>query len=395
METGMNTKPPPQRRAIQGPEGQEDMPYLLTPGPLTTSRTVKLAMLADWGSRDVEFRKIVNNIRKRILWLAQCDSGYECVIMQGSGTFAIEAALGSLCPDKRRKTLVVANGAYGDRAAQILERIGRPYFKIDKGDSAVPTVEEVVTMLDADRSISHVWMVHCETTSGIVNPIQEIGQAVKLHDKVFMVDAMSSFGALPLDMVDLKMDVMVSSSNKCLEGVPGFSYVVLKRDLLEASAGACHSVVLDLFEQWRGLETSGQFRFTPPTHALVAFDQALREHEQQGGVDGRGARYARNAQALVAGMREIGFSTLLEDEVSGPIIQTFLTPADPNFHFEKFYEALRIRGFTIYPGKLTKRPSFRIGTIGQIDERVIGAALAAIRETLSEMGVKDFTPLEN
>ena len=391
----MNTKTPPQRPVIQGPAGQEDMPYLLTPGPLTTSRTVKLAMLADWGSRDVEFRKIVGNIRKRILRLAQCDSSYECVIMQGSGTFAIEAALGSLCPEKRRKTLVVANGAYGERAAQILERMGRPYFKIDKGDSAVPTVDEVVTMLDADRSISHVWMVHCETTSGIVNPIQEIGQAVKLHDKVFMVDAMSSFGALPLDMVDLKMDVMVSSSNKCLEGVPGFSYVVLKRDLLEASAGACHSVVLDLFDQWRGLETSGQFRFTPPTHALVAFDQALKEHEQQGGVDGRGARYARNAQALVAGMRQIGFSTLLEDEVSGPIIQTFLTPADSNFQFERFYEALRVKGFTIYPGKLTKRPSFRIGTIGQIDERVIGAALAAIRDTLSEMGVKDFTPLEN
>ena len=391
----MNTKTPPQRPVIQGPAGQEDMPYLLTPGPLTTSRTVKLAMLADWGSRDVEFRKIVGNIRKRILRLANCDSSYECVIMQGSGTFAIEAALGSLCPDKRRKTLVVANGAYGDRAAQILERIGRPYLKIDKGDSAVPSVDEVVTMLDADKAISHVWMVHCETTSGIVNPIQEIGQAVKLHDKVFMLDAMSSFGALPLDMVDLKLDVMVSSSNKCLEGVPGFSFVVLKRDLLEASAGASHSVVLDLFDQWRGLETSGQFRFTPPTHALVAFDQALKEHEQQGGVEGRGARYARNARALIVGMREIGFSTLLDDNVSGPIIQTFLTPSDPNFHFERFYEALRVRGFTIYPGKLTKRPSFRIGTIGQIDERIIGAALSAIRDTLGEMGVKDFTPLEN
>ena len=391
----MNTKPRPHKPPFPGPEGQEDMPYLLTPGPLTTSRTVKLAMLADWGSRDVEFRKIVDGIRKRILELANCDRRYECVIMQGSGTFAIEAALGSLCPDKRRKTLIVANGAYGDRAANILERIGRPYFKIDKGDSAVPTVEEVVTMLDADKSISHVWMVHCETTSGIVNPIEEIGQAVKLHDKVFMVDAMSSFGALPIEMAASNIDVMVSSSNKCLEGVPGFSYVVLKRDLLEASAGACHSVVLDLFEQWRGLEANGQFRFTPPTHALVAFDQALKEHEQQGGVIARGTRYARNADALVAGMTEMGFSTLLDETTSGPIIQTFLTPRDPNFHFEKFYEALRQRGFTIYPGKLTKRPSFRIGTIGQIDERVIAAVLDAIRDVLAELGVKDFTPLES
>jgi 2-aminoethylphosphonate-pyruvate transaminase len=389
----MNAKTQPHKPPFPGPEGQEDMPYLLTPGPLTTSRTVKLAMLADWGSRDVEFRKIVGDIRKRILEVANCDGRYECVIMQGSGTFAIEAALGSLCPDKRRKTLVVANGAYGDRAAQILERIGRPYLKIDKGDSTVPTVEEVVTMLDADKSISHVWMAHCETTSGIVNPIEEIGQAVKLHDKVFMVDAMSSFGALPLHMVGQNIDVMVSSSNKCLEGVPGFSYVVVKRDLLEASAGACHSVVLDLFDQWRGLETNGQFRFTPPTHALVAFDQALKEHEQQGGVEGRGARYFRNAKALVAGMTEIGFSTLLPEGLAGPIIQTFLTPRDINFHFEQFYEALRVRGFTIYPGKLTKRPSFRIGTIGQIDERVIAAVLEAIREVMSEMGVKDFTPI--
>jgi 2-aminoethylphosphonate-pyruvate transaminase len=391
----MNTKTPSFKPSFPGPEGQEDMPYLLTPGPLTTSRTVKLAMLADWGSRDVEFRKIVSNIRKRILQLANCDGRYECVIMQGSGTFAIEAALGSLCPDKRRKTLVIANGAYGDRAAQILERIGRPFLKIDKGDSTVPTVEEVVTMLDADKSISHVWMIHCETTSGIVNPIEEIGQAVKSHDKVFMVDAMSSFGALPLHMVEQNIDVMVSSSNKCLEGVPGFSYVVVKRDLLEASAGACHSVVLDLFDQWRGLENNGQFRFTPPTHALVAFDQALKEHEQQGGVEGRGSRYGRNAKALVAGMTEMGFSPLLQEGLAGPIIQTFLTPRDPNFHFEQFYEALRVRGFTIYPGKLTKRPSFRIGTIGQIDERVIAAALQAIRDVVSEMGVKDLTPLES
>ena len=391
----MNTKTPSFKPSFPGPEGQEDMPYLLTPGPLTTSRTVKLAMLADWGSRDVEFRKIVSNIRKRILQLANCDGRYECVIMQGSGTFAIEAALGSLCPDKRRKTLVIANGAYGDRAAQIMERIGRPFLMIDKGDSTVPTVEEVVTMLDADKSISHVWMIHCETTSGIVNPIEEIGQAVKSHDKVFMVDAMSSFGALPLHMVEQNIDVMVSSSNKCLEGVPGFSYVVVKRDLLEASAGACHSVVLDLFDQWRGLENNGQFCFTPPTHALVAFDQALKEHEQQGGVEGRGSRYGRNAKALVAGMTEMGFSPLLQEGLAGPIIQTFLTPRDPNFHFEQFYEALRVRGFTIYPGKLTKRPSFRIGTIGQIDERVIAAALQAIRDVVSEMGVKDFTPLES
>ncbi len=379
---------------FRGPEGQEDMPYLLTPGPLTTSRTVKLAMLADYGSRDVEFREVVAGIRRRLLALAGCGEDYECVIMQGSGTFAIEAALGCFCPDKRNKTLVVANGAYGDRAAKILERIGRPVTKIDKGDSAAPSVADVTAALDADRSISHVWIIHCETTSGIVNPVDDIARAVKERGLVIMVDAMSSFGAVPLDMAACGIDVMVSSSNKCIEGVPGFSYVLCRRGMLDECEGRCHSVVLDLHEQWKGLEANGQFRFTPPTHALVAFHQALKEHEEQGGVAGRQARYARNAQVLVRGMRELGFATLLNDNEAGPIIQTFLTPRDPNFDFEAFYEALRMRGFAIYPGKLTKRPSFRIGTIGKIDEGVMRNVLKAIRDVLLDMRVTDLNPLE-
>lgn len=378
---------------FQGPPGQEDMPYLLTPGPLTTSRGVKSAMLADWGSRDVEFRRVVGDIRKGLLGLAGCDDSFECVIMQGSGTFAIEAALGAFCPKSETKTLVVANGAYGDRAAAILTRLGRPVVKIDKGDSAAPTVEDVTKALDADAAISHVWIIHCETTSGIVNPIEEIGRAVKSRGKVYMVDAMSSFGAVALDM-STGMDVMVSSSNKCIEGVPGFSYVLVKRAMLEASKGMSHSVVLDLFEQWKGLEANGQFRFTPPTHALVAFHQAMKEHAEEGGVAARGARYRRNAQILVKGMRDMGFSTLLSDNQAGPIIQTFLTPRDKNFDFEQFYEELRRRGFAIYPGKLTKRPSFRIGTIGKVDEAVMQGALKAIREVLANMNVTDLAPLE-
>lgn len=378
---------------FDGPPGQEDMPYLLTPGPLTTSRTVKAAMLADWGSRDIEFRRVVADIRKGLLDLAGCDETYECVIMQGSGTFAIEAALGAFCPKAEAKTLVVANGAYGDRAAAILTRLNRPVTKIDKGDSAAPTPEEVAQALDADPAISHVWVIHCETTSGIVNPIADIARVVKARGKLCMVDAMSSFGALPLDMKD-GFDVMVSSSNKCIEGVPGFSYVLVKRDMLVASKGMSHSVVLDLYEQWKGLEANGQFRFTPPTHALVAFHQAMKEHQEEGGVAARGGRYRHNAQILINGMRDMGFSTLLSDNEAGPIIQTFLTPRDPNFDFEQFYEDLRLRGFAIYPGKLTKRPSFRIGTIGKVDEKVMKGALKAIREVLADMGVTDLAPLE-
>jgi 2-aminoethylphosphonate-pyruvate transaminase len=379
---------------FNGPEGQEDMPYLLTPGPLTTSRGVKLAMLADYGSRDIEFRAIVKKIRATLLELAQCGPSYECVIMQGSGTFAIEAALGSFCPSKRYKTLVVCNGAYGERAAKILNRLGRPVVTLDKGDSEAPSPEEIVGILNADRTISHLWIVHCETTSGIVNPIAEICKAVSGRALTVMVDAMSSFGAIPIDMAQSNIDVMVASSNKCIEGVPGFSYALVRRTLLEESEGICHSTVLDLYEQWSVLERTGQFRFTPPTHALVAFQKALEEYAREGGLAARNARYARNAEVLIKGMREMGIDTLLRDHQKGPIIQTFLTPRDPNFRFETFYELLRQRGYAIYPGKLTKRPSFRIGTIGQIDETVIRNALTAIREVLKEMKVTDMRPLE-
>jgi 2-aminoethylphosphonate-pyruvate transaminase len=379
---------------FDGPPGQEDMPYLLTPGPLTTSRSVKQALLADWGSRDVEFRQVVREIRAELLTLAGCDHSFDCVLMQGSGTFAIEAALGSLAPSKRKKTLVVANGAYGERAAQILDKLGRHTIKISKTDTTRLAVEHIAATLDEDKAISHVWLIHCETTSGIVNPLSELAQAVKQRGRIFMVDAMSSFGAVDLNMVRDGIDVMVSSSNKCIEGIPGFSYVLLKKELLVASEGESHSVVLDLFEQWKGLEANGQFRFTPPTHALVAFHQALHELKDEGGVAARGARYARNAVVLIKGLGALGIKPLLGETESGPIIQTFLTPRDPNFKFERFYDALRSKGFAIYPGKLTKRESFRIGTIGRLDETVMERVVVAIRDVLKDMNVRDMQPVE-
>lgn len=379
--------------AYTGPEGQEDMPWLLTPGPLTTSRGVKLAMLADWGSRDIEFRRIVTEIRQQLLDMAGASPGYECVLMQGSGTFAIEAALGGFCPKgRRKKTLVVMNGAYGERAARILKHIGRPITTIDKGDSHAPTAGEVDGALAADPDIAVVFVVHCETTSGIINPIAKIAEAVKARGKTLIVDAMSSFGALALDMTEMDIDIMVSSSNKCIEGVPGFSYAICRRDLLEASKGMCHSVALDLYDQWQAMAKNGQFRFTPPTHALVAFHQALKEHAAEGGVAARGARYGANRDALIEGMRALGFATLLDDGEAGPIIQTFLTPADPRFDFEVLYEALRARGYAIYPGKLTKQPSFRIGTIGKLDVTVMHGVVRAIREVMGEMGVISAAP---
>jgi len=383
----------PQNTTFEGPDGQEDMPYLLTPGPLTTSRSVKLAMLADWGSRDIEFRQLVADIRRKLLEIAGAGEAYECVLMQGAGTFAVEAALGCFCPTGRKyKTLVIINGAYGHRAAKILGHLKRPFLTLEFDEEKPVSAAKVKSVLKANEDIKTVFVVHCETTTGVINPLEDICAVCKAFDKTVYVDAMSSFGALAINMEELGIDILVSSANKCIEGVPGFGYVLCNRELLEASKGKSHSVSLDLYEQWLAMEKTAQFRFTPPTHALVAFRQALREHEEEGGTVSRGKRYQRNCDALLKGMRKLGFETLLNDDVSGPIIQTFLAPNDAKFDFDVFYDALRTHGFAIYPGKLTRRESFRIGTIGKLDAKVFDRLLKVIKLVLKDMGITNMIP---
>ena len=365
---------------------EEHDAFLLTPGPLTTSRRTKEAMLRDWGSWDAAFNEVTADIRRRLI--AMCDGGdnYDCVPLQGSGTFSVEAALGSFVP-KDGKALVLMNGAYGQRAAKTLDYIGRDYVTLDKGDYLPPLPEEVAAILAADADISHVVAVHCETSSGILNPLQGIADATHAADRKLIVDSMSAFGAVPLSVRDIPFEVMVSSANKCIEGVPGFGFVIATKEALEASQGNSHSLSLDVHDQWVYMNTTGQWRFTPPTHTVVAFREALLQHEEEGGVTGRLARYSNNRDVLVAGMRSLGFETLLEDQWLSPIITTFFGPADENFEFKRFYEEIKSRGFLIYPGKLTEAMSFRIGCIGQLDEGVMRGVLKAVDESCQAMGV--------
>ncbi len=372
----------------KGPEGQEDMPYLLTPGPLTTARDVKLAMLADWGSRDIEFRDLISSIRSSLLEMAGAVDDYECVLMQGAGTFSIEAALSAFSPKGRKyKTLVLINGAYGKRAAKILDMMGRVNVPLEFDEEKPLDPVDLHKALMEDENISSVFWVHCETTTGIINPVRELAEICQAQNKTVILDAMSSFGALPLNMSIDGVDVLVSSANKCIEGVPGFGYVLARRDLLEASKGKSASLSLDLYDQWQAMEKTRQFRFTPPTHTLVAFHTALQLHMRQGGVAARFERYQRNRNNLLKGMRRLGFETLLDDKISGPIIQTFLSPDDSNYDFEVFYNKLRSRGFAIYPGKLTKRDSFRVGTIGNLNDAVFRQFLKDVAEVLQEMKI--------
>lgn len=374
------------------PRPKLDEPYLLTPGPLTTSAAVKEAMLRDWGSWDADFRAMTAEIRAGLLEvLGEGAEAYDCVPMQGSGTFAVEAMLASFTP-KDRKTLILANGAYGKRAAETMTYLGRPVTVLDKGDYLPPRGEEVAKLLANDPEISHVVAIHCETSSGILNPVEEISDAVAAAGRTLLIDSMSAFGAVPLEPARLQFDAMVSSANKCIEGVPGFGFILAKKTALEAAKGNSHSLSLDVHAQWAHMEKTGQWRFTPPTHVVAAFLEALRGHKAEGGVAGRGARYANNRDVMVAGMRDLGFETLLDAQWLSPIIVTFFCPADPAFDFPRFYDLMKARGFVLYPGKLTVVDSFRVGCIGQMDEFVMREVVAASREVLAEMGVESAAP---
>ncbi|MEO3388312.1 2-aminoethylphosphonate--pyruvate transaminase [Mesorhizobium sp. CAU 1741] len=367
-------------------------PYLLTPGPLTTAYAVKKAMLRDWGSWDGDFREMTAELRRRLLAMIEDEHGqYDCVPIQGSGSFCVEAMLGSFVP-RDSKVLVLANGAYGLRAAQTMEYIGRAFTLIDKGDYLPPRGSEVAAALDADPAITHVIAIHCETSSGILNPISEISEAVYSRGRKLLVDSMSAFGAVALEPGKIRFEAMVSSANKCIEGVPGFGFVIAKKSELEAAKGNSHSLSLDIHAQWATMQKTGQWRFTPPTHVVAAFLEALKMHEMEGGVAARGERYARNRDVMVGGMRDLGFETLLANQWLSPIIVTFFCPADEAFVFSRFYELMKDKGFIIYPGKLTVVESFRVGCIGRMDEHVMRRVVDAARQSLHEMGVTSAAP---
>ena len=367
---------------------------LFTPGPLTTSLPVKLAMLRDLGSRDSEFIGVVREIRRELLALGGVqDRGYEAVLMQGSGTFALESVISSTVPPAG-KMLVVINGAYGRRIEQIARALRISTVALASPETRAPEADQVASVLEHDTTITHVAMVHCETTTGIFNPIREVGAAVKRFNRSYFVDAMSSFGAVPFNLADCSIDYLVSSANKCVEGVPGFAFVLARREALLATEGFARSVSLDLLAQWKGLERDGQFRFTPPTHALLAFHQALQELREEGGVEGRAARYRANYRMLVDGMRALGFEEYLERKNQGYIITSFRYPNHANFRFDEFYRRLNEKGYVIYPGKVTEGNCFRIGHIGRIFPSDASDLLAAIRATLGEMEIDLSRPAE-
>jgi 2-aminoethylphosphonate-pyruvate transaminase len=363
---------------------------LFTPGPLTTSLTVKEAMLEDVGSRDHAFVHAVKEIRNNLLQLAHVskEDGYECVIIQGSGTFGIESVISSAV-GKNDALLILVNGAYGERMVKMVAIHQLNHHVLRFAEDEIVTPEATATFLKEHAGITHVACVHSETTTGLFNPIEAIGAVCKQHNAVFIVDAMSSFGGVEMDMKEMQIDFLVSSSNKCIEGVPGFAFVLCKKTELEKAKGQARSLTLDLYDQWKGLEANGQFRFTPPTLSIMAFQQALKELAAEGGVKAREQRYTMNKKILDEGMASLGFKAYLQPGIQGHIITSFLYPDDVDFNFENFYNQLNDRGFVIYPGKLSKANAFRIGNIGQIFPDDVKALIAAIKEVMEDKKVME------
>jgi 2-aminoethylphosphonate-pyruvate transaminase len=366
-------------------------PLLLTPGPLTTSKRVKEVMVHDWGSRDATFLRINDEVLARVRDVVQGGEEFVTVPMQGSGTFAVEAMLTTFVPQDGTVLLLI-NGAYGHRARRICEIAGRTLIVHETPEDTPPNLGDVERMLAGTPSITHVFAVHCETTSGILNPIAEIAALAARHGKRLLIDAMSAFGALPIDARELAFDAVAASSNKCIEGIPGLGFVICRKTALAETAGRATTLTLDLHDQWRNFERTGQYRFTPPIHVIVSFHQALEEFLAEGGVAGRGGRYAENCRVLIDGMRALGFEPLLADRLQAPIIVTFRMPADPRFVFQTFYDKLKDCGYVIYPGKLTVAESFRIGCIGRLYPDQMRGAVAAIGDILREMGVSSLKP---
>lgn len=355
---------------------------LLTPGPLTTTETVKKEMLFDHCTWDDDYKQITQEIRRELLNLAHVsEEEYTAVLMQGSGTFGVESVLTSVI-GKEEKLLIAANGAYGKRMVSIAEHACIDYTLYEEDFDKVPCARKIAEILDGDGRITHVAMVHSETTSGILNDISSVAKVVKERGRTFIVDAMSSFGGVDIQVGELGIDFIVSSANKCIQGVPGFSFIICRRDKLMESKGKARSLSLDLYDQWETMEKDGKWRFTSPTHVVLAFARALEEMEEEGGIEARNRRYTDNNRLLIRRMKEMGISPYIGEEYQGPIITTFFYPENHSFTFSEMYEYIKERGYAIYPGKVTEAETFRIGNIGEIYEEDINKLCDILGEFL-------------
>jgi 2-aminoethylphosphonate-pyruvate transaminase len=361
-------------------------PLLLTPGPVSTSRSTKEVMLRDRASGGGDFQGDLSFAREYLVKIVQGQGNYTAIPLPGSATYANEAVISGIVPDGG-KLLIHTNGVYGDRLIEIAAHLGKSHAVIRTPPFVPPTAAQFAQAIEADAAITHVFVVHCETSTGILNPIDEIASVCQRYAKGLLIDTVASFGAIDLDARTLRFDALTISSNKCMQGVPGIGWAVVQKQVLENAKGTCPSLALDLWDQNQHMDRTKSFRFTPPTQILAAFAQACREHEAEGGAEARLARYMRNWRRLVDGMRQLGFTTVVPDAYASPIVATFHNPEHPAFSFDALFEGMKRRGFIIFPGRLALANTFRIGCMGDVTEADMAEAIQAVAETMAEMGV--------
>lgn len=343
---------------------------LLTPGPLTTTSTVKEKMLIDRCTWDQDYNDITQKIRAQLLTLAGVTKeDYTTVLMQGSGSFAVESVLTTAIAAED-KALLITNGAYGERIVKMAQYIGLNFVQYSVAYDQYPEEAAIRDLLEKDATITHIVMVHCETTTGILNPLEKVAAIAKDYEKTLIIDAMSSFGGIPINVQELGIDYLISSANKCIQGVPGFGFVLAKLEKLAACQGNARSLSLDLYDQWKEMDPNGKWRFTSPTHIVAAFSQAIDELLDEGGIEARFARYDNNNRILRQRLEQLQIHPYITSEKQSPIITTFLFPSEA-FNFSEFYYFVKEKGYVIYPGKLTDVDTFRIGNIGEIYEEDI------------------------
>ncbi|MCL2787944.1 MAG: 2-aminoethylphosphonate--pyruvate transaminase [Micrococcales bacterium] len=362
---------------------------LLTPGPLTTSDRVRAAATRDFGSWDQDFNDVTAEVRAAIVRAAGGMLGREltCVPMQGSGTFSVEAMVRTFVPQSGG-LLVASNGAYGERMARIAQVAGLRVRVIATPWDQPIDPGQIARELREHPGITHVGLIHCETSTGLLNPLPDIADAVHACGARLLLDAMSTFGALDTLPDHPGVEAAVAASGKCLEGLPGVGFAIARRESLAAADGRCSSLSLDLADQHAYMERTGQWRYTPPTHVVAALREAMLAFEEEGGRAVRLVRYQENSRALADGAASLGLAPYLPDALQAPIIHTFYAPASPRWDFSAFYQEVKARGFILYPGKLTAEDTFRVGCIGQVTPQTMAQACGAIEDALVEIGVR-------
>jgi 2-aminoethylphosphonate-pyruvate transaminase len=341
---------------------------LLTPGPLALANSVKRRMLIDLGSRDSVFRAITREVREDILWVAGAKDTHTVIPIQGSGTFALEAALIAFMSSSS-KALVCVNGIYGERICAILARHGLAHLVLPTPATQIPDVARVAEHLEADPRITHLCFVHCETTTGILNPFRELLRCARERGVMTIVDSMSAFGAVDINASRDGFDVLVSSGNKCLEAPPGVAFVLAPKSAMQVRPAQVRSFCLDLFEQWRHMEASGEWRTTPPTHVVQALHMSLQELRAEG-IAARRERYWRVQARVVSGFAALGIEPILAPELRSPICVAFRIDAlrGGADAFDSFYDYLVSQGLYIYAKAHAETRSFRVGCIGRIPD---------------------------